>query len=128
MQNIWGFQSIYDLQFFNCSACNYKDKSKQEFVFHICNIHPESINNLILNIQDGSIDDIKCPWNKKEENTEIIDIDVKTEEFINEEPIGNEDFVNEETNTLEQDVFEWKKKFLSLNLIQKLKPFNNQMI
>ena len=123
MQNIWGFQSIYDLRFFNCPACNYKDKSKQEFVFHICNIHPESINNLILNIQDGSIDDIKCPWNRKEESTEIIDIDVKTEEFINEEPIGNEDFVNEETNTLEQDVFEMEEEISIIKSDPEVKTF-----
>ena len=101
MQNVWIFQSLYDLQFFNCPACDYKEKSKQEFVYHICNIHPESINNFIFNIQDGSIDDVKCPWNKKEEDSEIIQIDVKEETLVNDELIEYEDFVDEEVKDVE---------------------------
>ena len=101
MQNVWIFQSLYDLQFFNCPACAYKEKSKQEFVYHICNIHPESINNFILNIQDGSIDDVICPWNKKEEDSEIIEIDVKEETLVNDELIEDEDFVDEEAKDVE---------------------------
>ena len=73
MGNIWKFESIYELQFFNCPACDYKNKSKQEFVHHACNVHPESVNNL-TNVSD--IDDIVCPWNEtdiKEENiTNIV--------------------------------------------------------
>ena len=111
MRNIWDFQSIYELQFFNCPACDYKDESKQEFVDHMCKIHPESINHLILNIQDGSLDDILCPWNKKDENTEIIDIDVKEEGFVNEEPTEDEEFVNEEM--IEDDRFEEEEENFS---------------
>ena len=73
MRNLWKFQSIYELQFFNCPACDYKDKSKQDFVDHACNLHPESVTNL-KSISD--IDDVVCTWNEidiKEENiTEIV--------------------------------------------------------
>ena len=68
MVNIWKFESIYELQFFNCPACVYKNKSKQEFVDHACNIHPESATYL-MNISD--IDDVICPRNEidiKDEN------------------------------------------------------------
>ena len=71
MGNVWNFQYLYELQFFNCPACNYKDKSKQEFVDHACAVHPESITYL-MNFSD--INDVICPWNRidiKEEN--IID-------------------------------------------------------
>ena len=95
MGNIWKFQSLYELQFFNCPACDYKDKSKQEFVDHACTVHPESINHLILNIQDGSIDDVVCPWKRNEANTEINRIDVKEEELVNEDLIEDEEFVKE---------------------------------
>ena len=77
MRNLWKFQSIYELQFFNCPACDYKDKSKQDFVDHACNLHPESVTNF-KSISD--IDDVVCTWNeieKKEENiTEIVSKDV----------------------------------------------------
>ena len=120
MQNFWDFQSIYELQFFHCPACSYEDKSKQEFVDHICNIHPASINHLILNIQDGSLDDIVCPWNKKESTTEIIRIDVKEEECENEEPIEDIEFVNEET--IEDDKFE-EENFSSIKFEPDVKKF-----
>ena len=83
MENLWKFQSIYELQFFNCPACDYKDKSKQEFVDHACNLHPESVTNL-MNISD--IDDMVCPWNE---------IDIKEENFSN---IVNENFVKIDKN------------------------------
>ena len=71
MENLWSFHSIYELQFFNCPSCNYKNKSKQEFVDHACKVHPESINNL-MNIKD--ISDLVCPWNEIEIKDEIIEL------------------------------------------------------
>ena len=61
-ENPWTIKSIYDLQYFNCPSCVFKDKSKQEFINHAYEIHPEVIDDL-RNIKDGSIDDIYCPWN-----------------------------------------------------------------
>ena len=72
MENPWNIQSIYDLQYFNCPSCIFKNTSKQEIVNHAYDFHPESIENL-MNIDDNSLMDILLPWNidvKKEIKTE----------------------------------------------------------
>ena len=74
MDNPWNIQSIYELQYFNCPECEFKDQFKQEFVNHAYELHPESLDFLI-NISDNSFDDITCPWDikdiKKEESVAI---------------------------------------------------------
>ena len=60
-ENPWEIQSIYDLQFYICPVCRYTNWSKQAFVNHISNIHPEAIENF-KRIMDGSLNDINCPW------------------------------------------------------------------
>ena len=62
MENPWNIQSIYELQYFNCPSCNFKDNSKQEFINHACENHPEAIEHL-KNIQEKSLSDIVQPWN-----------------------------------------------------------------
>ena len=52
----WIIQSIYEFQYFNCLGCNFKCKSKQEFVDHLYNDHPEGILTL-RNIKDESLRD-----------------------------------------------------------------------
>ena len=82
MGDVWHFQSIYELQFFNCPACDYREKSKQKFIDHASNVHPESATYL-MNVSD--IDDVVCPWNEidmKEEN--IIDNKDRNMTKINE--------------------------------------------
>ena len=79
---LWEFQSIYELQFFKCPACDYTEKSKQKFIDHAINVHPESATYL-MNVSD--IDDVVCPWNEidmKEEN--IIDNKNRNMTKINE--------------------------------------------
>ena len=61
MDNPWNILSIYELQYFNCPACVFKDNSKQEFVNHACKNHPESIKHL-KNIHDKSLFDIIIPF------------------------------------------------------------------
>ena len=61
MENPWNVQSIYELQYFNCPSCTFKDNSKQEFINHACETHPESIEHL-KNIQGKSLADIVLPW------------------------------------------------------------------
>ena len=94
----WNIQSIYDLQYFNCPSCAYKDIMKQEFINHAYNFHPESIR-FLRKINDGSINDIEIPLVKDEDDsdlkTEILDTNIsgltnalviKTEEIeINED-------------------------------------------
>ena len=107
-KNLWEFKSLYELQFFNCPACDYKNKSKQKFVDHACNIHPESINYL-MNVQDGSIgEDVLCPWNKNDVNNtdEIFHVEVKQEMFVNEGAIEEDDekFENEEYSANDSEI------------------------
>ena len=67
-ENPWEIQSIYDLQFYICPVCKFTNSSKQEFVNHANDVHPEAIENFKL-ITDGSLNDINCPW-----RLELIDI------------------------------------------------------
>ena len=46
MENPWNIQTIYELQYFNCPSCIFKNHSKQEFINHAYDIHPESIEDL----------------------------------------------------------------------------------
>ena len=73
MENPWQIRSIYDLQYFNCPSCIFKNYSKQEIVNHAYHFHPESIENL-MNISDNSLMDISLPWDmivKKEIENEV---------------------------------------------------------
>ena len=89
MENPWNIDSIYDLQFFNCPSCFFKDSSKQEIINHAFEIHPDSINCL-AKIKDESLSDIIWPWNfqemvKKEETDDgvdpsMIEVHIKTED------------------------------------------------
>ena len=72
MEDPWSIQSLFELQFFVCPSCTYKNNSKQEFVYHAFTIHPESIH-ILKAINDDSISDVNCPWN---------DIEIKEEEIL----------------------------------------------
>ena len=61
MANPWNIQSIYDLQYFNCPSCTFKNRSKQGIVNHAYQFHPESVN-FLSNLSDNSLDDVMCPW------------------------------------------------------------------
>ena len=76
MEDPWSIQSLFELQFFVCPSCAYKNNSKQEFVYHAYNIHPESIEKLKI-INDDSISDVNCPWN------EILEIKEETQFELN---------------------------------------------
>ena len=83
MANPWNIVSIYELQYFNCPSCNFKNHSKQEIVAHAYEFHPESIN-FLTKISDDSLTDVIFPWNNliiKEENLEEIVREIKIEDF-----------------------------------------------
>ena len=61
MENLWDVESLYEFQYFNCPICVYKHVSKQDFVYHTYNSHPESIE-YFKKINDGSLNDILSPW------------------------------------------------------------------
>ena len=60
-EEAWNIQSIYDLQYFICPSCPYKNHSKQEFVNHAYDFHSES-EEYLKNIRDGSLYDIEVPF------------------------------------------------------------------
>ena len=116
VKNPWTVQSIYDLQCFGCPVCKFKDNSKQKFVEHAYEIHPEAIEDL-RNISDGSLSDIECPWDVSEikieehfpvkceikDENEALDSCVSVPKFVVEEDdpdwVDAQDnkFTNEET-------------------------------
>ena len=65
IENPWDVKSIYEYYHFNCPTCSYKHTSKQDFVNHVANIHPESVDYL-KNLSDGSLCDIETPWKSEE--------------------------------------------------------------
>ena len=81
-ENPWNIQSIYDLQYFNCPSCVYKNVLKQEFIDHAYHFHPESIQ-FVRNIKDGSLNDIEIPFVKDE------DIDLKSELLLEDTNISD---------------------------------------
>ena len=62
MENPWNIQSIYELQYFNCPSCPFKNHSKQEIVNHAFECHPESVSYLSNITDSASFRDIVCPW------------------------------------------------------------------
>ena len=72
MTNPWNISSIYELQYFNCPSCIFKNRSKQEIVSHAYECHPESVN-FLSKICDNSLSDIICPWNDYIIKEEILE-------------------------------------------------------
>ena len=69
-ENPWHVESLYEYQYFNCPSCSFKNPSKQDFVDHTFDIHPESVENF-KKISDGSLSDITIPalnYNNDEKN------------------------------------------------------------
>ena len=70
-KNPWDRNSIYEFQFYNCPYCVFINHSKQEFVIHAYESHPDIISYL-KNIKDNSLSDINCPWNKNDSNLDNV--------------------------------------------------------
>ena len=110
MGNPWNIQSIFELQYFNCPSCIYKDSSKQEIIYHAIDYHPESIE-FLANIKDDSLMDVICPWKlieiKKEEVTDnhevaidplidpyMVEVNIKMEQTEQCSKIKQNDYVD----------------------------------
>ena len=61
-KNPWSIQSIFDLRYFVCPSCSYKDHSKQQFVNHALKSHPSESKNGLLRVSDQSLNDIDFSW------------------------------------------------------------------
>ena len=95
LENPWDVESLYDLQYFNCPSCAYKNGSKQDFVCHAFDTHPDSVDYL-RNIIDGSLGDILCPWDSN---------DYKSEDY-NENDVTENLKVEVNENDNNEDLFE----------------------
>ena len=100
IENPWSIQSIYEFQYFNCPICQFKDQSKQDFVNHAFQDHPESIAYL-LDVGDGSLDDVDFPTSIKDEGktlapSEGISFHEESKTQENEEKLDVEDFFEEQ--------------------------------
>ena len=95
MENPWNIESMYELQFFNCPCCIYKNHLKQEIVNHAYETHPESIECL-KNIKDKSLMDIVLPWNEivAFESQDIS----KAKTVVKEEPHIKEELLHEDVD------------------------------
>ena len=100
MENPWKIQSIYDLQYFTCPSCEFKEYSKQLFVIHASEYHPNSIEYL-NSIADGSLNDIVCPW------------EIKTETLKTEDELLNVANSNDFTETAELKYNPNEQEFVS---------------
>ena len=58
----WDVESLNEFRYFNCPICSYKHKSKQDFVYHTSDAHPECVEYFKM-MSDESLCDILCPWN-----------------------------------------------------------------
>ena len=68
----WSITSIFELCYFKCPDCTYENSSKQTFINHACEIHPEAIKHL-SKIKDGSLGDIICPWENTDNEIQNLD-------------------------------------------------------
>ena len=112
MDNPWNIKSIYELQFFNCPTCEFKNQFKQEFVNHAYASHPDSLDFLI-NIPNNSFDDIICPWDvkeikKEESNSNEVNLEIDPLQ-INDFEDSSEEFVSK-VNTEEHCMEENQQK------------------
>ena len=107
MENPWDIQSIYDLQYFNCPSCVFKNHSKQKLINHAYDFHPESIEYL-KNLNDESLIDTVFPWKhepkiviKTEQQSELHKAEDKNIKLVEKfdnikiEKVYNESIINE---------------------------------
>ena len=97
-ENPWDIRSIYDLQFYHCPDCIYINQSKQEFVIHAYESHPEIIH-YFNNIEDDSLSDVNCPW-------DLNNIEMKEEPLENNvlTKIEPEDYLEIESESLIENI------------------------
>ena len=66
-ENPWDVETLYEFQYFNCPTCSYINTSKQNFVIHAYDMHPESQNYFKKISDHDSFSDVLLPWNFESE-------------------------------------------------------------
>ena len=137
MDNPWNIKSIYELQFFTCPTCIFKNHSKQEIINHAYETHPESIECL-KNIKDESLKDVVLPWNEnipfESQNVSEIKTEIKEEPKIKEEmdmemfPFESETLSNikiEIKNEIKEEITDFHDKTFTQNIDLKKHTYIN---
>ena len=131
-ENPWDVKSVYDLLVFKCPACIFLNTSKQKFVNHAFEDHPESIASL-LNVSDGSLEDVLIPEDhtgeEDLENCDKTNIDpVKLEVYEGDVKQDTETNVNENYPDVElpKDDFKDVEESLETENISKLDDESNE--
>ena len=114
MENPWSIHSIYDLQYFNCPSCVYKNHSKQQFINHAYEFHPDCVYYL-ENVDDNSLRDVSCPWNGSDVKTEPNSYEDSKNAYDPIEPHVKIGMVSHSISKL--TIFWSQSKLLSQNLI-----------
>ena len=102
MENPWNVQSIYDLLYFNCPSCVYKNHSKQNFINHASDFHPESIE-FLRKIKDSLID-IVCPWELESKNRVKAENQQPEENYEMDKSIFNTGTIHDIKNEKIEDI------------------------
>ena len=97
----WDVESLYEFQYFQCPACTYNHNSKQDFVCHTFDTHPESVD-YFRKISDGSLGDILPPWGFNDEKSEVLSNNLKNE-FID-----NDEYLEDISNLDKEDLVDVK--------------------
>ena len=110
-KNPWAVETLYEFQYFNCPTCSYMNSSKQNFVIHAYDKHPESQNHFKKISSHDSFSDVLLPseWNFKSEESQFTDnlkheVNESDEEFAVEKIIEKQ--LNPDGNV--QYLIKWK--------------------
>ena len=94
------------------------NKSKQDFIIHAYDFHPEAIN-VLKNIHDGSMSDISLPWKMSEK------VKVEYAADGNSNDYNNDELYIPYENDFELDIFDSREP--SLDVIVQISPLKKQM-
>ena len=100
LENPWDVSSLYVFQYFKCPSCLYF-ASKQDFVCHAFNSHPES-TEYFKKISDKSLSDVILPWIGKDFQQKKVKIELK--DVVSDDDDNNELLQDEEILDFEQEV------------------------
>ena len=130
LENPWYVISIYEFQYFNCPRCSFKHFSKQDFINHTSDAHPESIY-FLRNISDGSISDIVPPWPQHYEENISDNLKVEqlhTEIELEEDNISFDEALEEQESNLHLDDIDYHSENYNDVIIKHIKNEENENI
>ena len=124
MDDPWNIESIYELQYFNCPNCVYKNHSKQLFVDHAFFYHPQSISSL-TNLKDDSLDDVVIDISDVKTETKLLEsVRIKIEPELIEPIVEIETEPTEHEQDSNYDIYDYKCQFDPTH--NKGQPFQNK--